>query len=165
MLWRFHRAHFSSASISAPPLLVWHVCVVIKRQRMNVDICGALNANCHGLQQSMWRCGADVAKMEWEKCHLVTDVRIISYLFISHCESHLRVAKNSFLTKCARSMLPFSLIFFSSNNEQQSADVHHAVGWSTQVEVRTWCQETLIIHIKTSPWLSKNMDRFELKSI
>lgn len=72
--------------------------------------------------------GVDVAKTEWEKWLFVTDVRIISYLFISHCESYFRAAKNSFLNNCTHSMFPLSLILFNSDNEQQTVDVQRTVG-------------------------------------
>lgn len=62
-----------------------------------------------------------------EKWLFMTDVRLISYLFICLCESNFRAAKNSFLTNCTCSMSPLSLILFS-NNEQQSVEVQQMTG-------------------------------------
>ncbi len=74
------------------------------------------------------RNGVDVAVIEWEKWLSTTDGRIVSYLFICHCESSFRAAKYSFLTNRTGSMFPLSFILFNSNNEQQSEDVQQKVG-------------------------------------
>lgn len=71
----------------------------------------------------------------------MTDVRIISYLFICHCESYFREAKNSFLTNCTCSMFPLSLILFNSNNEQQSVEVQQRMGESWE------CMQVILLII------------------
>lgn len=85
-------------------------------------------SDCSDEEIKTQRNDVDVAIMEWEKWLFIADGRIISYLFICHCESSFRAAKYSFLTNCTGSMSPLSFILLNSNNEQQSEDVQQKVG-------------------------------------
>lgn len=68
------------------------------------------------------RNGVDVAMSERERWLFITDGRIISYLFICHCESSFRAAKNRFLTNCTHTVCfsshSFSSIQTLSNNQR-----------------------------------------------
>lgn len=85
-------------------------------------------SDCKDGKITTQRNGVDVAMSEWERWLFVTDGRIISYLFICHCESSFRAAKNRFLTNCTHSLFLLSFILLNSNTEQQSEDVQQKVG-------------------------------------
>lgn len=64
--------------------------------------------------------GVDGAKMEWERWLFVSDVRIITYLFISHCESHLKAAKIAFSPNAHTVCFPSAS--FSSTQTMNDSD-------------------------------------------
>lgn len=90
---------------------------------------------------------------------------IISYLFMSHCDSSFRAAKNSLSTDCTQDTFLLSFILLNSNSERQSTG---SVTAGTRRWEKFWVLKVhreiivnVIIIIKTFRWRHFQQDSLE----